>query len=98
MNLSEEPESGSCCQGTERCCIEAVVSVDSRGQIVLPKEIRTRAGIETGDRMVLIGWQKDDEICCLSLVKTDRITGMVADYLEPMIKNVSGRTEEDRRI
>ena len=82
------------CPGNERCCIEAVVSVDSKGQIVLPKEIRGRAGIENGDRLVLIGWQKDGEICCLSLVKTDKITGMVADYLEPMMKNVAGRTKE----
>ncbi|WP_048150000.1 HgcAB-associated protein HgcC [Methanolacinia paynteri] len=88
-------DSCECCNENERCCIEAVVSVDSRGQIVLPKEIRDRAGIETGDRLVLIGWEKDGEVCCLSLVKTDKITGMVADYLEPMMKNVTGRKNED---
>ena len=88
-------DSCGCCNENERCCIEAVVSVDSRGQIVLPKEIRDRAGIETGDRLVLIGWEKDSEVCCLSLVKTDKITGMVADYLGPMMKNVAGRKNED---
>ena len=72
-----------------------MVSVDSRGQIVLPKEIRDRAGIENGDRLVLIGWEKNGAVCCLSLVKTDKITGMVADYLEPMMKNVAGRKNED---
>ena len=32
------------------CCkLEAVVAVDERGQIVLPKDLRERAGIRAGD-------------------------------------------------
>ncbi len=95
MKTTEDSGSAGCCSGKERCCINAVVSVDSRGQIVLPKEIRSRAGIETGDRLILIGWEKDEEICCLSLIKTDKITGMVADYLEPMMNSIAGKANEE---
>ncbi len=34
--------------------IEAVVSVDERGQMVLPKELRQRAGIGPGDKIALV--------------------------------------------
>ena len=34
---------GDCCK------VQAVVSVDERGQMVLPKEIREKAGIKAGD-------------------------------------------------
>jgi len=37
------------------CCkIEALISVDGRGQMVLPKEIRDRADIHTGDKLALV--------------------------------------------
>ena len=93
--MTEDSDSVKCCPEKEQCCIEAVVSVDSRGQIVLPKDIRELANIGNGDKLVMIGWKKDGEVCCLSLVKTDKIAGMVADYLEPMMKNIAGRKNED---
>lgn len=41
------------------CCkVESVVSVDHRGQMVLPKEIRDRAKIRAGDKLAIIGWRK----------------------------------------
>src|SRR4030067_916737 len=41
----------SCCPptGIGRCKVESLVSVDERGQLVLPKEIRDRAGIKGAD-------------------------------------------------
>jgi len=38
--------------------IEAIVSVDERGQMVLPKQTRARAGIRAGDKLALVGWRK----------------------------------------
>jgi len=29
------------------------------GQMVLPKELRDRAGIKGGDKLALIGWEKE---------------------------------------
>ncbi len=38
------------------CQAEAILSIDSRGQIVIPKEVRKRANIQDGDRLALVSW------------------------------------------
>ena len=41
--------------GKMSCCkIEALISVDDRIHMVLPKEIRDRADIHTGDKLALV--------------------------------------------
>lgn len=84
--------SDSCCVATGgimSCCkVESLVSVDERGQMVLPKEIRDRAKIQAGDKLAVVSWEKDGEVCCISLVKTDAITGMVKNMLGPMMKDI----------
>ena len=83
-------DSESSCLSTGGCCsVESVVSVDSRGQMVLPKEIREKANISAGDKLAVVGWEKDGEICCISLVKVDKIGGMVRDLLGPMLSDLS---------
>lgn len=80
----------------EKCCdpgggfqVDAIVSVDDRGQMVLPKELRARAGIKPGDKLALISWERDGKICCMSLVKTDEFASMVKDLLGPMMAELS---------
>lgn len=70
---------GGCCQVT------SLVSVDERGQMILPKEIRERAGIKAGDKLALVAWEKDGAVCCLTLIKADELGGMVKDKLGPML-------------
>jgi len=41
------------CFDSTCCSIEAVVSVDERGQIVLPKELRDKFGVRAGDKFVI---------------------------------------------
>ena len=65
--------------------IDSVISVDERGQMVLPKEVRDKANIRPGDKLAVISWERDGEVCCLSLVKTDEIAVMVKDMLGPMM-------------
>ena len=67
------------------CRVEAVLSVDERGQMVLPKDVREKAGIRTGDKLALISWEKDGSICCLALMKVDNLSGMVKDVLGPLM-------------
>ncbi|MCK9632448.1 MAG: AbrB/MazE/SpoVT family DNA-binding domain-containing protein [Methanoregula sp.] len=67
------------------CRVEAVLSVDERGQMVLPKDVREKAGIRTGDKLALISWEKDGSICCLALMKADNLSGMVKDVLGPLM-------------
>jgi antitoxin PrlF len=82
----------SCCTAISEemgCCkVESLVSVDERGQMVLPKDIRDKAKIRAGDKLAVVIWQRDGEVCCISLIKTDAITGMVKDMLGPMMKEI----------
>jgi len=72
------------------CCkVESVVSVDHRGQMVLPKEIRDRAEIRTGDKLAIIGWEKDDRLCCIFLVKVEHLADMVKGMLGPVLKEIA---------
>ncbi len=84
------PESCGCPTGS-RCRVEAVLSVDDRGQMVLPKDVREMAGIKTGDKLALIGWERDGSICCLALMKVESLNGMVKDVLGPLVDGVNRR-------
>jgi len=68
--------------------VEAVISVDNRGQMVLPKDVRKRAGIGPGDKLALVSWEKDGRICCMSLLKVEELRNLVKDTLGPMMKEV----------
>ena len=71
------------------CCnVEAVVSIDERGQMVLPKEIRAKAGIQPGDKLAVIGMEQDGKLCCIALMKVGDISEMVKGMLGPVMKEV----------
>lgn len=77
------------CEPNECCSLEAVVSVDERGQLVLPKDLRRRAGISAGERLALVSYRGDDgEICCITLVKADSVASAVDAVIAPAL----GRT------
>jgi AbrB family looped-hinge helix DNA binding protein len=71
------------------CCkIDALVSVDARGQLVLPKELRERAGIEAGDKLAIVSWEREGEVCCITLMKADEFAGTVKTILGPIMKEI----------
>lgn len=76
--------------GTAGCCqVTALVSVDERGQMILPKDIREKAGIQAGDKLALVAWDKDGEFCCLTLIKANLLAGMVRDKLSPVLSGLN---------
>jgi len=80
------PAGSACgCSPVTGCKVEAVLSVDERGQMVLPKDIREKAGIRTGDKLALISWERNGSICCLALMKVENLSGMVKDVLGPLM-------------
>lgn len=85
-----EPVSGqkgmSCnCGCNPGCRVEAMLSVDERGMMLLPKDVREKAGIKAGEKLALISWERDGGICCLALMKADTLNSMVKDILGPML-------------
>ena len=76
---------GCGCTPASGCKVEAVLSVDERGQMVLPKDVREKAGIQSDDKLALISWERDGEVCCLALMKAGSLSGMVKEILWPLL-------------
>jgi len=70
--------------GGSACRLEGLLGVDERGQMVLPKELRERAGIKPGEKLALVSWERDGKICCLALLKSESVAEMVREMLEPV--------------
>ena len=82
-------EKESCCSTGACCNVEAIVSVDERGQMVLPKDVREKAEIKAGDKLAVIIMKGDDgQTCCLSLVKVASLAGMVKQMLGPVADEI----------
>lgn len=82
---------GRCCgdNGGIGCCkVESVISVDERGQMILPKEVREKAGIRAGDKLALVSWEKGGKVCCISLIRAEDLQGMVKTMLGPIMKDI----------
>ncbi len=57
--------------------------MDERGQMVLPKAIRDKAGIRPGDKLAIVTLVRDGRVCCIHLFRTDDLANGVKDILEP---------------
>ena len=88
--MVKKDETKSCCSPAEiGCCkVESVISVDERGQMVLPKEIRDKAKIHAGDKLAVVNWEKNGEVCCISLIKVEKLAEIVKSMLGPVIKDI----------
>ena len=82
----------SCIVEAKTCCkVEAIISVDERGQMVLPKELREKADIRAGDKLAITSWERDGTIFCISLTKAEDLTKMVKAILGPVIEGNTNR-------
>jgi len=76
------------CEG-DTCRIDAIVTMDIKGQIVLPKDLREKANIKPNDKIALVACEKEGEVCCIMMVKADRLVGAVTKALGPLLKAVT---------
>ncbi len=71
----------------EACCrIEALVTLDSKGQILLPKEVRERAGLRAVERLAVITCESDNKIFRVTLVKAEQFMDTAREMLGPMME------------
>lgn len=91
--MAKRNRTGSFCSATSKdtgCCkVESIISIDERGQMVLPKELREKANIKAGDKLAAVSWDKGGEICCIYLIKTEYLAEQVRDFLGPMMKDMA---------
>ena len=89
--MTERENADSCCEPADiaSCCkVEAMVSVDERGQMILPKDLRDKAGIRPGEKLAVTTWEKEGKVYCISLIKADELTTMVKGVLGPVMKEI----------
>jgi antitoxin PrlF len=68
----------------ECCKIDAVVTVDAKGQIVLPKDLRERAKLKPNDKLAIIGVERGDKVCCIVMMKAEALGSTVKNMLGPI--------------
>jgi AbrB family looped-hinge helix DNA binding protein len=88
--MTRKDDNKSSCTASElSCCkVESVLSIDERGQMVLPKDIREKANIRAGDKLAVISMEKDGAVCCISLIKVEKLEEIVKGMLGPVMKDI----------
>jgi len=83
-------DKGSC---EEQCCyqVSAVIAVDARGQMVLPKDVREKMGINPGDKLAVIMHESSGRPCCLSMMRVNDLSMMVSGPLGEALKEKETR-------
>lgn len=81
-----------CCPSSEEglsCChVEGVVTVDSKGQIVLPKSLRDDMEIQEKDKLIVVSMKDKGKINSISLFKARTMDNMVKIMLKPVMKTI----------
>ncbi len=63
------------------CKIESIVTIDSKGQIVLPKNLRERAGFKPHSKLAIVSFEKEGEVCCVIVIKAESLEEAVTKTL-----------------
>jgi antitoxin PrlF len=79
----------------EKCCsVESVISIDDRGQMVLPKGVRENADIRPGNKFAVISWEKNGQVLCISLMRVEQLADSLRSVFIPLIEDFEGKTGE----
>ncbi len=83
-----------CCDSKEKdtccCSVTAIVGIDEKGQLVLPKDIRNSIGLKAGDKLAVVSMGGKEESCCLMLMRADSLN----DAVRVKIDMVLGKKEK----
>lgn len=74
------------------CSIEAIVTCDERGQIVLPKDIRQKMSIEAGDKLTLMILGSKNP-CCMMLMKAKNLESAATNIIKVIVKEGGCKNE-----
>jgi AbrB family looped-hinge helix DNA binding protein len=62
--------------------------MDAKGQIVLPKDLREKADLKPTDKIAVVAYEKEGKVCCIMMVKAERLAGAVNKTLSPLLRGV----------
>jgi antitoxin PrlF len=75
----------STCSG-DICRIDAVVTMDAKGQIVLPKDLREKAKFKPNEKIAIVASEKEGIVCCIMMIKAEMLASAVSKTLSPLLK------------
>lgn len=70
--------------------MDAIVTVDARGQLVLPKDVRKHFGLENGGKLALVTMRSNGKPCCISLMPVAALADSVHGLLQPVFSGEGG--------
>lgn len=62
--------------------IEAIATVDARGQIVLPKSAREALGLGPGSKLAVVVKRQGETPCCITLMPARELEQRVRDVVD----------------
>jgi antitoxin PrlF len=74
------------CGSPEELKVEAIISVDERGQTVLPKAIRDKFGLNPGDKLAVVTREREGKVCCLYMFKAEDLMVTMKDRFGPLLE------------
>lgn len=89
--MPKKTKDGPCCstiKETSCCKVEGLISIDERGQMVLPKELRQKAKIKPQDKLAVVSWEKNGKVCCISLINVKELTELITSNIGPIITQI----------
>jgi antitoxin PrlF len=65
------------------------VTIDAKGQIVLPKDLREKSKLKPNDKIAVVAYEKEGEVCCIVMIKAEKLSIAVNQMLDPLLKGVN---------
>ena len=72
-------------------------TIDARGQMVLPKELRERAEITPGDRFAVVFSERKGSVCCITLIKKDHLDSYITSLVHPEQQECGTKDQKTKR-
>ena len=72
----------------DACKIDAIITMDAKGQIVIPKDLREKADLKPTDKIAVVAYEKEGKVCCIMMIKAERLTGAISKTLSPLLKGI----------
>ena len=96
--MADKKQKEQCCTpSTAECCkVESVVTIDERGQMILPKDLREKAGLVAGDKLVIATSMKDGKLGFLMMFRADDFNDMVKGAVRPAMRMICMDDKEEK--
>ena len=70
------------------CKIDAVIKIGSKGQMVLPEDLREKANFRPNGKIAVVVCEKQGEVCCIMRIKAEKLEGALSETLSPLLQGV----------